>query len=60
MFFQDVIYFTADLKKTTGVVFISRYCTINRFSAMKGSLKVFFFSNVMSVNENLSLLLVVF
>ena len=36
MFFQDVIYFTADLRKTTSVVFISRYCLIVRFSAMKG------------------------
>ena len=34
--------------------FISRYCTISRFSAMKGYLKVFFISNLMSVNENLN------
>ena len=60
MFFQDVIQFTADLRKTTSVDFISRYCTISRFSAMKVYLKVFFISNIMSVNENLNLLLLVF
>ena len=61
MFSQDVIFFTADLTKTTSVVvFISHYCTIIRFSAMKSLLKVFFISNIMSENEILNLLLVVF
>ena len=59
-FFQYVIQFTADLRKTTSVVFISRYCTFIRFSAMKGYLKVIFNSNIiLSVNENLNSLLVV-
>ena len=43
MFFQDVIYFTAEFRKTTSVVFIGHYCTIIRFSAMKVYLKVFSF-----------------
>ena len=48
------MFFTADLRKTTSVVFIRRYRTISRFTAMKGYLKLFFISNLSSIIENLN------